>query len=96
MQVKEGSLANREGAGGSLPDPKLEPGPVMWSGCCVPSLAGPTNTGPTAQGTHHRRLGELLGPLQGGAGWVSAPSATMGGVLCEVEAAREGKAAVCW
>lgn len=93
VQVKERSLANREGVGG-LAEPEPEPEPVMWSGRCAPDSAGLANPGQTGQGTHRRRLGELLGPGQGGAGWVAAPCAARGLVLCEVEAARKGKTAV--
>lgn len=50
-QVKERRLANREGVG-SLPGPESEPRPMMWSGRCVPSEAGPANPGQTGQGTH--------------------------------------------
>lgn len=78
VQVKERSLANRKGVGVGLPEPEPKPGPVMWSGCHAPSLTGPANPGQTGQGTHRWRLGELLGRLQGGAGWVSAPSAAKG------------------
>ena len=69
VQVKERSLANREGVGG-LAEPEPEPEPVMWSRRCAPNSAGLANPGQTGQGTHRRRLGKLLGPLQGGAGWV--------------------------
>lgn len=95
VQVKERSLANREGVGG-LSEPEPEPGPMMWSGHCAPRLAGPANPGQTGQGTYRRRLGELLGPLQGGAGWIVCSHCCHGGVLCEVEEAREGKTAECW
>lgn len=93
VQVKERSLANREGGGG-LPEPEPKPGPVMWSGCCALNSAGPASPGQTGQGTHRRRLGELLGPLQGGAGWVIRSLCCPGVVLWEVEAARERKTVV--
>lgn len=90
LQVKERSLANREEVGG-LPEPEPKPGPVMWSGRCAPSSAGPANPGQTGRGTHRRRLGGLLGPLRGGAGWVICSQCCHGGVLREVEATRKGK-----
>lgn len=101
VQVKERSLANREGVGG-LPEPEPQPWPVMWSGRCAPNLAGPASPGQTGQGTP-QAPGALLAACRAGLAGLAAPGAALGVVLREVEAAGEGKAAasptsvkMCW
>lgn len=93
VQVKERTWANREGAG-SLPEPEPWPGCDVVRRPCT-QLGKPCRPRQTGWGTRctvpttHRRLEELPGPLWGGAGGLSAPSAP--GVLRELAAARSGK-----